>query len=78
MQSIQSMAISRNEERLATCCLAEKSIKIFDVVNFDLMNMIKLNFSPSLIEFVNVKTSFQPLLAVAELDSATVRIVKTE
>ena len=42
------------------------------------MNMIKLSFSPRLIEFVSVKSSFQPLLAVTELDSATLRIVKTE
>ena len=40
--------------------------------------MIKLSFSPRLIEFVSVKSSFQPLLAVTELDSATLRIVKTE
>ncbi len=47
MQRIQSMAISSNEERIATCCPSEQSIKVFDVVNFDLMNMIKLNFTPN-------------------------------
>jgi len=30
------------------------------------------------VEFVSVKTSFQPLLVVSEIESATLRIVKTE
>ena len=78
MQIIQSIAISSSEERIATCCPNEQSIKIFDVVNFDLMNMIKLNFIPNQIQFVNVKSSFQPLLAVSEKESPNLRLIKTE
>ena len=49
MSAISSMTLSPNEQRLATCCPTEQSIKVFDVVNFDLMNMIKVNFTPSII-----------------------------
>ena len=48
------------------------------MVNFDLMNMIKLDFSPNLLQFVSPKNSFQPLLAVSESKSAAIRIIKTE
>ena len=49
LHPISSVSLSPNEERFATCCPVELSIKVFDVVNFDLINMIKLNFSPFLI-----------------------------
>lgn len=42
------------------------------------MNMIKLNFTPSQIQFVIVKSSFQPLLAVSEYNSPHFRLIKTE
>ena len=53
MSAITCMCLSPNEQRLATSCSAEQSIKVFDVANFDLMNMIKVNFVPTLICFVN-------------------------
>jgi peptidylprolyl isomerase domain and WD repeat-containing protein 1 len=53
MAAITSMCLSPNEQRLATSCSAEQSIKVFDVLNFDLMNMIKVSFVPTHITFVN-------------------------
>ena len=54
------------------------SIKLFDVVNFDLMNMIRLEFTPVAIEFVNKLTNFSAILAVSDRDAPTLRLVKAE
>ena len=50
---ISSVALNRSEERYATCCPQEQTIKIFDVVNFDLINMLKVGFTPSLVAFTD-------------------------
>ena len=65
LQPITSVAIAHNEDRYATCSAIEQSIKVFDVVNFDLMNMIKLSFTPNIIMFVHKPNSFAPFIAVA-------------
>lgn len=54
------------------------SIKLFDVVNFDLMNMIRLDFTPMQIEFVNKLTNFSSILAVSDRDTSFLRLVKAE
>ena len=41
-------------------------MKIFDVVNFDLMHMIKLKFVPDLCEFINKQGSFSSLIAITQ------------
>ena len=46
LQPITSMALSPDETRLATCCANEKSIKIFDVANFDQINFVNVKFIP--------------------------------
>ena len=78
MSAITSMCLSPNEQRLATACSAEQSIKVFDVANFDLMNMIKVNFVPTLISFVNKQSTFAPILAVCEQNSPTIRLIRAE
>ena len=72
------MALSANEERFASCCPGEMSIKLFEVVNFDLMNMIRLDFTPVHIEFVNKLTNFSSILAVSDRDTSSLRLVKAE
>lgn len=75
--AISSICLSANQLRLATCCPEEKCIRVFDVLNFDLINMIKVNFTPQLIQFVS-KVSFSPILAATELDSNLIRLLRTE
>ena len=76
LQAISSVALNRAEDRYATSCAPEQCIKIFDVVNFDLINMLKLAFSPELITFTYRQGEFQPLLAVAS--GPSIKIVRTE
>ncbi|KDQ09914.1 hypothetical protein BOTBODRAFT_36728 [Botryobasidium botryosum FD-172 SS1] len=48
--------------------------KVFDVVNFDMINMIKLGFTPLACCWIHKRGQAQALLAVSEKDSSTIRI----
>jgi len=50
---VSCVALSANEQRLATVSPKDNSLKVFDVANFDMMHMVKLKFSPELCEFVH-------------------------
>jgi hypothetical protein len=52
--------------RLATVSGHDSALKVFDVVNFDLMHMIKLKFIPDVCEFIHKSSSFSSLIAIAE------------
>lgn len=43
---ISGCTLSSNEMRLATVSPRDSALKVFDVVNFDQMHMIKLKFVP--------------------------------
>ena len=53
-------------------------MKLFDVVNFDIMHMAKLDFIPTVCEFVNKASSFSPILAIGEQDQSIIRLVNAE
>ena len=53
-------------------------MKLFDVVNFDIIHMAKLGFIPTVCEFVNKVSSFSPLLAIGEQGKPIIRIVNAE
>ena len=42
------------------------ALKVFDVVNFDLMHMIKLKFTPDLCEFIHKSSSFSSIIAISQ------------
>ncbi|KAI5121089.1 hypothetical protein M0805_008602 [Coniferiporia weirii] len=48
--------------------------KVFDVVNFDMINMIKLNFVPQTCCWVHRRGQAQALLAVSERDTGVIHI----
>ena len=61
---ITGCSLSSNEMRLGTVCQKDQSLKIFDVMNFDLMHMIKLKFIPDICEFIQKSSSFSSLMAI--------------
>jgi peptidylprolyl isomerase domain and WD repeat-containing protein 1 len=63
---ITGCSLSSNEQRLATVCSKDQALKVFDVVNFDLMHMIKLKFVPELCEFINKHSSFSYIIAITQ------------
>lgn len=62
---ITGVALTANEERLATVCESEQAVKLFDVLNFDVIHFMRLDFAPGECEFVCKATSFTPILAIA-------------
>jgi len=48
--------------------------KVFDVVNFDMINMVKLGFTPHACCWVHRRGQAQGLLAVSERDNGTIRL----
>lgn len=52
----------------------DKSVKVFDVINFDMINMIKLDFTPSLTAFIASSGDTIPCLAVADSESPCIKI----
>jgi peptidylprolyl isomerase domain and WD repeat-containing protein 1 len=52
--------------RLAPCSDQDKKVKLFDVVNFDMINIIRLDFTPAAMEFVHGQDALMCLLAISE------------
>jgi peptidylprolyl isomerase domain and WD repeat-containing protein 1 len=66
LSKITGCSLSSNESRLATVSTKDQQLKIFDVVNFDLMHIIKLKFQPDLCEYINTESSFSGIIAITE------------
>lgn len=61
--AIISIAVNANGTYLCTAS-SDKSIKIYDVINFDMINMIKLDFEPQCIEWIHNPNDAISALAV--------------
>ncbi|XP_067678099.1 peptidylprolyl isomerase domain and WD repeat-containing protein 1-like [Haliotis asinina] len=71
--NIQDMSVSNNGE---LCCTVsdDKTGKVFDVVNFDMINMIKLGYVPLCSGWVYKPGDAISALAVSEKESNTIHI----
>jgi peptidylprolyl isomerase domain and WD repeat-containing protein 1 len=70
---VKSVSVSLDGRSFATAG-ADKSIKIFDVISFDLLCMLQLEFVPRCICWVHKKGALLPLLAVSEDDKPLIHI----
>lgn len=70
---IRSVSVSADGRSFATAG-ADKSIKIFDVITFDLLAMLPLDYSPRCVCWIHKKGASLPLLAVAEDSKPLVHI----
>ena len=70
---IKSVSVRKDGRSFATAGV-DKTIKIFDVITFDLLALIQLQKVPRCICWVHNRGASLPLLAVAEEDSNTVTI----
>lgn len=52
----------------------DKSVKIFDVVNFDMINMLRLDFVPLAMEWAHAPGDAIAALAVSEAETAKIHI----
>jgi len=55
-------------------CANDKKLKIFDVINFDMINMITLDYVPSILRWIYSAGSTVMSIAVAEQEGHTIRI----
>lgn len=53
---------------------ADKSVKIFDIINFDMINMITLDYVPSVCEWIYKSGDTIPCLAIADANSPCIKI----
>ncbi|KAK3310351.1 uncharacterized protein B0T15DRAFT_518259 [Chaetomium strumarium] len=65
---IRSVSCSQDGRSFATAG-ADKTVKLFDVVTFDLLTVLQLDYVPRCICWVHKKGSSLPLLAVSDTDA---------
>ncbi|KAL1880517.1 hypothetical protein VTK73DRAFT_5717 [Phialemonium thermophilum] len=70
---IKSVSVSQDGRSFGTAGV-DKTIKIFDVITFDLLAMLELEYSPRCICWVHRKGASLPLLAVSEQDKPFIHI----
>ncbi|CDJ46062.1 cyclophilin, putative [Eimeria brunetti] len=74
---LYSLCISREDEGEYAACVGEdKTLRIFDVPNFDMACLVSLSFVPWACEFVSKKGAATPLVAVSDRDSPSVVVLK--
>lgn len=59
-------------------CPKDQALKVYDVVNFDQMHIIKLKFVPELCEFIQNHTSFGSVIAVTQFREPIIHLIKAE
>ena len=74
---ICSFMLSFDEQKLVTTCIHDSMIKIFDVVSFDMSNMISAKHIPTAAVWLN-GGSFSKRIAVADGNSGIIRIYQSE
>lgn len=70
---IRSVSVSADGRSFATAG-ADKSVKIFDVITFDLLAMLPLDYTPRCVCWVHRKGASLPLLAVSDDSTPVVHI----
>ncbi|KAN0064336.1 Peptidyl-prolyl cis-trans isomerase cyp15 [Thecaphora frezii] len=60
--------------RMYASAATDGSVKVFDVLNFDLINMIKLNYTPRAICWVHRKGRAETILAIAQESSNKIHL----
>ncbi|KAL2756337.1 hypothetical protein ACRALDRAFT_1056895, partial [Sodiomyces alcalophilus JCM 7366] len=70
---IRSVSVSADGRSFATVG-ADETLKIFDVITFDLLAMVNLSFAPRCVCWVHRRGASLPLVAVSELDKPLVHI----
>lgn len=70
---IKSVSVSNDGRSFATVG-ADETVKIFDVITFDLLSMISLNYAPNCVCWVHSKGASVPVLAVSEESKPLIHI----
>uniref|UniRef100_A0A914YH06 peptidylprolyl isomerase n=1 Tax=Panagrolaimus superbus TaxID=310955 RepID=A0A914YH06_9BILA len=74
MHAFSDIAINYNGTLMATVCTQENTVKIFDIVNFDMINMFKYPFSPKIASWVHLGADLVHALAISDANSPKIFI----
>jgi peptidylprolyl isomerase domain and WD repeat-containing protein 1 len=74
MNGFSDLAVNYNGTLLATISADDKTAKIFDITNFDMINILTLNFRPAAIAWVSQGSDIVHSLAIADLDSPAIHV----
>jgi len=61
---ITAASLNQTHSKLATCSASDDSVKVFDILNCDMITSLKLTYSPASICYIIKKDSNNELLAV--------------
>jgi peptidylprolyl isomerase domain and WD repeat-containing protein 1 len=75
---ITGISVSHSGLYLSTCSSKDDLLKIFDVLNFDMINFIRLPFTPVQCEFISKFNDPDILIAVTEKNSGNIHIFKAD
>jgi len=70
--------LSWNGSYFASTSMSDQSLKFFDVVNADMINMYKLDFDSSICEFIYKLNEAKPTIAVAESQKTRIHILQLD
>lgn len=69
------MGMSASADGLLLCTISDdKSLKVFDVINFDMINMFKLKYVPNQCEWIYRGGTATPAVACAEQNTSVIHI----
>uniref|UniRef100_A0A915AK08 peptidylprolyl isomerase n=1 Tax=Parascaris univalens TaxID=6257 RepID=A0A915AK08_PARUN len=74
LYSFAHIAINHNGTLMVTVCTQDKSLKIFDVPNFDMISMFKLTFAPKTAAWIHQGNDVVQALAVSDAESGKILI----
>ena len=72
---ITGISISNDGLFLCTCSFKDEYLKIYDIINVDMINFIKLNFFPFLCEFISKSNLMNKICAVSEKEKGNIYII---
>lgn len=75
IDAFSGLSVNHNGTLLATVSADDKSIKIFDIINFDMINMIQLDFRPSCIAWVHQSADAIYALAIGSSENGNITII---
>ncbi|KAF7634070.1 hypothetical protein Mgra_00006488 [Meloidogyne graminicola] len=75
LKEFSDITVNHNGSLLATCCTQDRSVKVFDVMNFDMINMFKFEFNPKIVCFVHQGSDLVNALAISDANSGNIIII---
>ncbi|EKX47585.1 hypothetical protein GUITHDRAFT_106571 [Guillardia theta CCMP2712] len=71
---VTSMAVSLDGVWMCSVSSKDKVLNVFDVINFDMVNRIQLDFTPSRVEWISRAGANKMLIAIACADSGDIKV----